>query len=128
MRIRGMPVRVRTLLATIVVLAIAFASIREAAIWHETRKLTTFHEQRARWLRDQATRFPSELADLGGEFRRFADWHDERAVSYRKAHKTYFSDEMKEDLRQTMREQETSQPLYAGPRTPTTRPSPAIGP
>ena len=128
MRIRGKPVRVRTLLATIAVLALAFASVREAAIWHETRKFITFHEQRARWLRDQSTQFPSNRADSGREFRRYADWHEERAVFYRRAHKTYFSDEMKEDLRQTEREQAISQTLYAGLRNPTSRPTPTIKP
>src|SRR5262245_43933173 len=114
MSIRIRSIRLRTALAAIAAIAIAIAAAREAAIWNETRKFIDFHQWRARWLRDKASQIPSDRPDFARDFRRYAAWHDERVVFYRRAHKTYFSDELIEDFRQTEREQVIERILNAG--------------
>jgi hypothetical protein len=121
MWIRGKSIRMRTMLAVIAAFAFSFALIRQAAIWYETRDFITFHEQRARWLREKAAQFGSDRADFAGDFRRYGAWHDERAVFYRRAHKTYFSDELIEDFRQTEREQAIEHVMYASSHNAATR-------
>jgi hypothetical protein len=128
MQMRGKPLRVRTVMVTIAAFALAIASIREAAIWYETRGFISFHQQRARWLRDKAEQFPSNRDDLARDFRLYAAWHDERALSYRRAHRTYFSDEMIEDFRQTEQEQAREQILYANSSKATANQPPATKP
>ena len=127
MRRRGRPIRVRTMLAAVAAFAVAFAAIREAAVRLETREFITFHEQRARWLRVRAARLPPGRDEIGGPFLRYAAWHDRRAVFYRRAHKTDFSDEMIEDLRQTEREQEADRALAPYPAAGNPAPAPTNG-
>jgi hypothetical protein len=114
MSIRIRSIRLRTALAAIAATAIVFDIAREAAIWNETRGFIGFHQSRARWLRDKASLIASDRPDFARDFRRYAAWHDERVTFYRRAHKTYFSDEMREDFRQTEREQVIARILNAG--------------
>src|SRR5262249_53515260 len=108
MSIRIRSIRLRTALA-----AIAAIAAREAAIWNETRGFIDFHQWRARWLRDKAAQIASDRPDFAPAFRRYAAWHDEQVVFYRRAHETYFSDELIEDFRQSEREQAIERILNA---------------
>jgi hypothetical protein len=112
MSIRIRSIRLRTALAAIA--AIAIAAAREAAIWNETRGFIDIQRWRARWLRDKASQIASDRPDFARDFRRYAAWHDERVVFYRRAQKTDFSDELIEDFRQTEREQAIERILNAG--------------
>jgi hypothetical protein len=114
MSIRIRSIRLRTALAAIAAIALAIAAAREAAIWNETRGFIDFHQSRARWLRDKASQIASDRPDFARDFRRYAAWHDERVVFYRQARKTFFSDEMREDFRQTEHEQAIERILNAG--------------
>ena len=112
MSIRIRPIRLRTALAAIPAIAIDVA--REASTWNEIRGFIDYHQARARWLRDKASQISSDRADFARHLRRYAAWHDEQGAFYRRAHKTSFSDEMKEDFRQTEREQVIERTFNAG--------------
>ena len=115
MRPRGKALRLRTLLLVVATVAVVFTAIRESLIWYETRKFVVFHEYRARHLAEKAERFQSSRPEAWRAYRRFASWHVGRARAYRRAHKTYFSDEMKADLWQTLREQDFERTLKSAP-------------
>jgi hypothetical protein len=114
MSIRIRSIRLRTALAAIAAIAIAIAAAREASIGNETRGFIDFPQWRARWLRDKASQIASDRPDFARDPRRYAAWHDERVVFYRRAHKTDFSDALIEDFRQTEREQAIERILNAG--------------
>ena len=114
MSIRIRPIRLRSALAAFAAIAIALDIAREAAIWNETRGFIDFHQGRAQWLRDKASQISSDRADFARDLRRYAAWHDDQGAFYRRAHNTSFSDEMKEDFRQTEREQVIERTLNAG--------------
>ncbi|CAN5849386.1 hypothetical protein BH23PLA1_BH23PLA1_32960 [soil metagenome] len=124
-RFRGF--RLRTLLIGVAALALIFAAIHETVIWVEKRKFIDFHEARAQLFLDRAAQFRSSRPDLSGEYRRLATWHVNRVDEYRRAHKLYFSDEMRQDFRQTEREQLFERSLSVGGPGGKLAPTPETG-
>jgi hypothetical protein len=109
------------------VLALIFAAIDESIIWFEKRKFIAFHDGRAQYLLDRAAGFSSRRPEVSREYRRLAAWHVERANGYRRAHKTHFSDEIRQDFRQTELEQSFERALTAGGAGGKSAPLPAAG-
>lgn len=112
-RLRG--IRLRTMLIGIAVVAVILAAGREALIRYETRGFIEFHEARSALFLDRARQHETSRPDVAGEYQRLARWHHDRAEMYRRARSYTYEKEMKEDLRQTIREQTFDQSLMPGP-------------
>ncbi len=123
MRGRLRNIRLRTLMIVVGVWALIFTAVHESAIWVEKRKFIDFHEARAQFLLDQAVRLRISRPDASEEYRRLAAWHVDRVGDYRRAHKLFFSEEMRRDFRQTEREQSFERSLSVG--GPGGKPAPA---